>query len=173
MTALAAFRSPLGPIAVEATDRGVCGVTVRPGRRAHAAGPARPPLSPAQRAHLDAALAALRDYFGGRPPALPALDLAGSAFDLAVWRALVEIPWGEAWTYGELAERVGAPGAARAVGAANGRNPVAILVPCHRVVAARGLGGYAGGLEVKRWLLAHEAGHAPALRPVAAGRGRG
>ena len=68
-------------------------------------------------------------------------------------------------TYGALAEALGRPGAARAVGSANGKNPVAILVPCHRVVAAHGrLGGYSGGLEVKRKLLAHEAAHGPVLR---------
>ena len=72
---------------------------------------------------------------------------------------------GETRTYGELAVRLGLPGAARAVGGANARNPVAILIPCHRVVAAGGrLGGYACGADVKRWLLAHEAGHAPALQ---------
>jgi methylated-DNA-[protein]-cysteine S-methyltransferase len=163
MTAAARFRSPLGPLSIEVTDAGLCGLLVDPvGMRA------RPAVTAAARGHLDAALAALTDYFAGRAPALPALDLRGSAFDLEVWRALVEIPYGETITYGELAARVGRPGAARAVGGANGRNPVAILVPCHRVVAAGGaLGGYAGGLARKRWLLAHEAGHSRALRSVA------
>jgi methylated-DNA-[protein]-cysteine S-methyltransferase len=145
---------------VEATDRGVCGVVL------HAARRARPAVTLAEQRHLDAGLAALRAYFKGRPPKLPTFDLAGSEFDRRVWQALLEIPWGETCTYGALAARLGAPGAARAVGAASGRNPVAILIPCHRVVAAAGLGGYSGGLEVKRWLLAHEAGHAPALRAM-------
>lgn len=160
MTAIARFRSPLGPIAVEATDRGVCGVRLRGG------GAASPPISLAEKRHLDAGLASLRDYFRGRAPELPELDLRGSAFDRRVWAALLEIPWGETCTYGALAARLGAAGAARAVGSANGRNPVAILVPCHRVVAARGLGGYAGGLAIKRWLLAHETAHSPALRAL-------
>ena len=85
-----------------------------------------------------------------------------------MWSGLLRIPFGETRTYGELAAALGIPSAARAVGAANGRNPIWILVPCHRVVAAGGaLGGYAGGLEAKRWLLAHEAGHAPILRAPA------
>src|SRR5699024_2824679 len=125
----------------------------------------RPAVTARAQEHLDAARAALTDYFAGRPPLLPALDLHGSAFDLEVWSALVTIPYGETITYGELAARIGKPSAARAVGSANGRNPVAILVPCHRVVASGGgLGGYAGGLARKRWLLAHEAGHSRALR---------
>jgi methylated-DNA-[protein]-cysteine S-methyltransferase len=159
MTALARFRSPLGTLAVEVTDGGLCGIARGDGGRPRAA------VTAAARAHLEAALGALDAYFAGASPRLPALDLRGSPFDLRVWAALLEIPFGETRTYGDLAARLGMPGAARAVGAANGRNPVWILVPCHRVVAAGGaLGGYAGGLETKRWLLAHEAGHAPALR---------
>jgi methylated-DNA-[protein]-cysteine S-methyltransferase len=162
MTALARFRSPLGPLSIEVTDAGVCGLLLDP-----AGVRARPAVTARSREHVDATLAALADYFAGREPALPPLDLHGSDFDLAVWRALTRIPYGETITYGELAAWIGKPSAARAVGAANGRNPVAILVPCHRVVAAGGaLGGYAGGLERKRWLLAHEAGHSRALRAV-------
>ena len=160
MTARTSLRSRIGPITVEATDRGVCGVVLR------GAGRARPALTLAEKKHLDAGLAALHAYFRGRSPKLPVFDLAGSDFDRKVWRALLEIAWGETCTYGALAARLGAPGAARAVGAASGRNPIAILIPCHRVVAATGLGGYSGGVDVKRWLLAHEAGHAPALRAV-------
>ena len=162
MTALARFRSPLGPLSVEVTETGLCGLLIDPdGARA------RPAVTAAAREHLEATLAALADYFAGRPPVLPALDLRGSAFDLVVWNALITIPYGETLTYGELAARIGKPSASRAVGAANGRNPVAILVPCHRVVASGGaLGGYAGGLARKRWLLAHEAGHSRALRAI-------
>ncbi len=159
MSAHLRFRSPVGPLALEATEAGLVGLHF--GDR----GPSRPGVSLKARAHLEEAEAALRDYFAGRPPRLPALDLRGSAFQRAVWAALLEIPWGEVRTYGELARALGAPGGARAVGGANHENPVAILVPCHRVVQAGGrLGGYGGGLEVKRWLLAHEAAHAPALR---------
>jgi methylated-DNA-[protein]-cysteine S-methyltransferase len=159
MTARLRYHSPVGLLAVEAGEEGLIGLSF--GDR----GPSRPGLSARARAHLDAARGALDDYFAGRPPALPALDLRGTPFQLQVWAALARIPWAEVRTYGEVARLLGRPGAARAVGGANHENPVAILVPCHRVVQSAGrLGGYGGGLEVKRWLLAHEAAHAPALR---------
>ncbi len=86
----------------------------------------------------------------------------GSPFQLSVWQMLCEIPYGEVISYGEIASRLEPPGVARAVGRANGENPIAIIVPCHRVVGADGsLTGYAGGIERKRWLLEHEARHAP------------
>jgi len=160
MTALARFRSPVGTLSVEATDAGIC--SIRFGGRDGA----RPPISRKTRHNLEAALQALADYFSGHAPLLPPLDLHGTEHQRIVWEALQAIPWGEVVTYGELAARIGSR-AARAVGSANGRNPVAILVPCHRVVAAGGrLGGYAGGVDVKAWLLAHEAAHGPALRPL-------
>ncbi len=159
MTALARYRSPVGTLSVEATDDGVC--SVRFGGRDGV----RPPISKKTRDNLEAGLRALADYFAGRPPLLPRLDLHGTEHQRIVWDALLGVPWGETITYGELAERLGSRGA-RAVGSANAQNPVAILVPCHRVVAAGGrLGGYAGGVEVKQWLLAHEAAHGPVLRP--------
>jgi len=90
------------------------------------------------------------------------LDLRGSEFQRAVWRRLTEIPFGETTTYGRLAAELGRPGAARAVGLANHDNPIAIVVPCHRVIGADGsLTGYAGGLGLKRWLLDHERSNAP------------
>ena len=89
-------------------------------------------------------------------PDLP-VDLRGTAFQMRVWAALRAIPTGQTPTYAELAARIGSPKASRAVGSANGRNPVAVIVPCHLVVAANGLGGYAGGLERKEKLLALEA----------------
>jgi methylated-DNA-[protein]-cysteine S-methyltransferase len=85
--------------------------------------------------------------------------MAGSPFQRRVWRALQEIPYGETTSYGEIARRVGVPSAPRAVGVANGQNPVAVIVPCHRVIGADGsLTGYGGGLERKRRLLDLEAG---------------
>ncbi len=159
MTARLRIRSPVGVLCVEAGDQGVFGLSFSD------RGPSRAGVSARARAHLEAAEEALATYFAGQPPRLPVLDLRGSPFQLAVWRALREIPWGDVRTYGEIAAVLGRAGGARAVGAANGRNPVAILVPCHRVVQAGGrLGGFSAGIEVKRWLLAHEAAHAPALR---------
>ena len=123
---------------------------------------------PDDAARDDAPFAAAREqlaaYFAGELTAfdLP-LRLGGSAFERRVWAALREIPHGTTTTYGELADRIGEPGKARAVGWANSRNPVAIVVPCHRVIGARGaLTGYAGGLDRKRALLVHEG----ALLPV-------
>jgi methylated-DNA-[protein]-cysteine S-methyltransferase len=109
-------------------------------------------------ASLTEARRQLAAYFAGELRAF-ALPLAphGSEFQRKVWAALAEIPFGATATYGELARRLGAPQHARAVGHANGRNPLSILVPCHRVIGASGaLTGYAGGVERKRWLLAHE-----------------
>jgi methylated-DNA-[protein]-cysteine S-methyltransferase len=103
----------------------------------------------------------LAEYFAGARRAfdLP-MRLKGTAFQQRVWRELTEIPYGETWSYGQLAQRINKPSASRAVGLANGRNPISILVPCHRVIGANGsLTGYGGGLERKQWLLAHEGLH--------------
>lgn len=102
----------------------------------------------------------LGEYFDGARTTfdLP-LDLQGTSFQRQVWDELTRIPFGATRTYGEIARRVGAPSASRAVGAANGRNPVAIVVPCHRVIGANGdLTGFGGGMARKEWLLKHEAG---------------
>lgn len=109
---------------------------------------------------------ALARYFAGDLAALDAVVVAtgGSAFQNSVWAALRAIPAGSTTSYGVLAARLGNPGASRAVGLANGSNPVGIVVPCHRVIGAGGvLGGYAGGIERKRWLLMHEGGLPSAL----------
>jgi methylated-DNA-[protein]-cysteine S-methyltransferase len=105
------------------------------------------------------AASALRRYLGGDRRALEVVpvDLAGTEFQRDVWAALRSVPAGTTVTYSELARRVGRPTAVRAVGAANGANPVSLFVPCHRVVGKDGLRGYAGGLTRKEWLLAHEA----------------
>lgn len=116
---------------------------------------------------LAAARAQLEEYFAGSRTEfdLP-LDPVGTPFQLAVWEVLRTIRFGETISYGEQARRLGDPRRARAVGAANGRNPLSIVVPCHRVVAANGaLTGFGGGLPAKAWLLDHEAfggGHPPA-----------
>ena len=98
-------------------------------------------------------------YFAGDFAALDglAIDCGGTAFQQAVWTALRRVPAGRTTTYGELARAIGAPSAVRAVGAANGANPVAIVLPCHRVIGSDGsLTGYGGGIDRKRWLLRHE-----------------
>ena len=105
----------------------------------------------------------LREYAIGRRRVFTVpLAPEGTAFDAKVWSALRKIPYGQTRTYTDIAKQIGKPGAARAVGAANGRNPIPIIVPCHRVVASGGkLGGYGGGLPLKRTLLALEAGSPP------------
>ena len=106
----------------------------------------------------DAAARQLSEYFAGDRTDFD-LDLApsGTDFQRKVWTALSQIPYGTTESYGQLALRIGQPTASRAVGLANGRNPIAIVVPCHRVIGSSGtLTGYAGGLERKRWLLEHE-----------------
>ena len=98
---------------------------------------------------------------GAAPAGVREAVTGGTAFQRRVWAALTEIPAGRTETYGQLAARIGAPTAVRAVGLANGANPVGVIVPCHRVVGASGkLTGYAGGLERKKWLLEHEGARA-------------
>ena len=108
--------------------------------------------------------AALTAYFGGDLAAiekLPVSESAGTPFQRSVWRALRGIPCGESRSYGDIARAIGRPSAVRAVGLANGSNPICIVVPCHRVIGSNGkLVGYGGGVERKRWLLTHEK-HAP------------
>ncbi|MGH9061287.1 MAG: methylated-DNA--[protein]-cysteine S-methyltransferase, partial [Acidimicrobiales bacterium] len=107
------------------------------------------------------AVAQLDAYFAGTLTRfdLP-LRMQGTAFQRQVWSALCEIPYGQTWSYGQLADRIGNSKACRAVGLANGRNPVSIVVPCHRVIGADGsLTGYGGGVDRKAWLLGHERAH--------------
>lgn len=120
---------------------------------------------------LSACACQLEEYFAGRRTVFEVpLALEGTAFQLEVWGALRGIPFGRTVSYGEIARMVGRPAAARAVGAADGANPVSIIIPCHRVIGADGrLTGYGGGLNRKEWLLRHERGWAEA----AAGEGPG
>lgn len=102
----------------------------------------------------------LQEYFSGHRKSFSMpLDMRGTPFQKQVWTALLDIPFGETRSYGELAKQIGYPAASRAVGAANGRNPISIIVPCHRVIGSSGsLTGFAGGLEIKARLLALERG---------------
>jgi methylated-DNA-[protein]-cysteine S-methyltransferase len=144
--------SPVGTLCLCAEDDQLVGLYL----------PDRPARS-APRGHggvLARAAAQLTEYFAGerRDFDLP-LAPSGTEFQRAVWRALAEIPFGATCSYGDLARSLGRPSASRAVGAANGRNPISIILPCHRVIGASGeLTGYGGGLPMKRWLLDHERG---------------
>jgi methylated-DNA-[protein]-cysteine S-methyltransferase len=148
--------SPVGELLLVADDTGLCSVSMLPWDEApDTAGMSRDDDGPV----LAEARRQLTEYFTGTRTDfdLP-LSMHGSEFQRRVWRALTEIPYGETWSYGQLAEHLGDPKLTRAVGAANGRNPVAVVVPCHRVIGADGkLVGYAGGLDRKKTLLAHEA----------------
>ena len=149
------FDSPLGPLTAVENDAGLAGVYMAEHKR----GPARETIgervSVSGSPVLAATAAQLGEYFAGslREFSLP-LAPAGSAFQQRVWAVLREIPYGELRSYGELAAILGDPSMAQAVGSANGRNPISIIVPCHRVVGSDGsLVGYAGGLERKQFLL--------------------
>lgn len=109
-------------------------------------------------APLQLAMSELRRYFAGERVRFTCpLNLHGTSFQVAVWQALCHIPYGETASYGDIARTIGRPTACRAVGAANGANPVAIIVPCHRVIGSNGtLTGYGGGLPTKSWLLTLE-----------------
>lgn len=110
------------------------------------------------------ASSAIHAYFSGNMSAINTLEVAtgGTDFQREVWQALRDIPYGETISYGELSLRIGRPKAVRAVGMANGANPISIVVPCHRVIGSnRSLTGYGGGLDRKRWLLEHEQAYHP------------
>ncbi|HZP48034.1 MAG TPA: methylated-DNA--[protein]-cysteine S-methyltransferase [Vicinamibacterales bacterium] len=175
----ATVETPLGPMLALASERGLCALeftrcltpTAEPGVR-HPTQQRLPKLDARLKRHFpphqiidresDAIARArqwLERYFHGAAAAvddLP-LDMHGADFERRVWQALLTIPPGETRSYGALAHALGSPGAARAVGLANGANPIAIIVPCHRVIGSNGsLTGYGGGLDRKTWLLDHE-----------------
>src|SRR5690242_3335267 len=169
---LTVTQTPVGPMALYALDGQLVGLTLDGGHGAEH------PVARHLARHLgafttreapDAAGAATRlaRYFAGEPGALDEqpVRLLGTAFQSSVWSALRRIPAGETRSYGGLAKSLGKPDSVRAVAAANGANPVAVFVPCHRVIAADGtLWGYGGGLPMKQWLLRHEGA---AFRPLA------
>jgi methylated-DNA-[protein]-cysteine S-methyltransferase len=148
--------SPVGTLTLAATNDGLVAIlweNDRPGR-------VRLPRAAEANGHpvLVEAERQLNEYFAGRRTTFDLkLDLSGTVFQRKVWKALTTIPFGETRSYAEVAQQIGNPTAARAVGAANSRNPVSIVTPCHRVVGSSGaLTGFAGGLEVKARLLALE-----------------
>ncbi|KND59311.1 Methylated-DNA-protein-cysteine methyltransferase [Candidatus Burkholderia verschuerenii] len=154
--------SPLGPILYRAENDALTGLYFV-GQKHYPKGIAEPALSDSRAVSrvIGQARDEVDEYFAGaRQTFSIALNLGGTPFQRQVWDQLRQIPFGEAWTYGDLARRLGLPpGASRAVGGANGRNPVAIIVPCHRVIGGNGeLTGYAGGVDRKRHLLTLEGG---------------
>lgn len=146
--------SPVGPLRLYASDSGLTAIYLEN----HKGAPTLDASESENHPVLAEARLQLAEYFAGERVSFDVpLAASGTPFQLRVWAALREIPLGSTWSYSDLARHIGCPGAARAVGAANGRNPLSIIVPCHRVVGANGtLTGYAGGVDAKRWLLAHE-----------------
>jgi methylated-DNA-[protein]-cysteine S-methyltransferase len=161
--AFTAIPSPVGRLKLVGNDKGLAALLWENDnpRRVRFAEPKEHSSHPV----LAEAARQLAEYFERRRRAFTIpLAFAGTDFQRAVWRALLTIPYGETRTYGEIARQIGAPTAMRAVGAANGRNPIAIIAPCHRVIGASGaLTGFAGGLAAKRTLLDLEAGASPDL----------
>lgn len=161
-TTFARFASPVGELVLTASDTGLTGIYFPTSRHGPAPieradwveddgrGPASAILARARRQ--------LEEYFAGKRTTFDVpLEPTGTPFEQRVWEALRAIPYGTTTSYGVLARQLGDPHATRAVGAANGRNPIPIIVPCHRVVGARGeLTGFGGGIDRKRWLLEHE-----------------
>lgn len=155
------MESPIGLLQLRGTEHGLTGIFMEKHR--HGPEPADQLDWQRDDALFAGPRAQLADYFAGRRTIFDlAIDrdaLGGTLFQRRVWSELERIPYGVTISYGELAKRIGNPDAVRAVGLANGRNPLSIVVPCHRVIGANGtLTGYGGGLERKRWLLSLEQG---------------
>jgi len=150
--------TPVGVLTLIASDRGITHILFEKEKETDASLRSDVPPAGGTDEVLDEAVSQLQEYFAGarREFDLP-LDLDGTDFQREAWLALADVPYGETTTYGEQAQRIGRPGAFRAVGAANGRNPVPIVLPCHRIIGADGsLTGFGGGLDVKQQLLDHE-----------------
>ena len=153
--------SPVGDLTIVASNDGLRAVlwpAERDGRVSFAE-----EVEPGTHPVIDSTIAQLGEYLAGSRQTFDVpLDLVGTDFQQEVWAGLCKIPFGETQSYGELADELDRPGAARAVGAATGRNPISIIVPCHRLVGSSGkLTGFAGGIDTKRWLLEHESGELP------------
>ncbi len=150
------MKSPVGELKLVASDKGLAAILWQDDN------PARVRLGilteDSRHAVLEETRRQLDDYFAGKRKEFSVpLDFSGTDFQKKVWQALLRIPFGETRSYAEIAKDIGNPKAVRAVGAANGRNPISIIAPCHRVIGANGtLTGFAGGLEAKSYLLDHE-----------------
>jgi methylated-DNA-[protein]-cysteine S-methyltransferase len=155
--AVATLKTPIGPIRVGAHEGGIARVLFDTQKDEVLV--LDPSPSNAAQKHLDAALGALTDYFEGKRKVFDDLSLApsGTDFQLSVWQALLSLGFGQTCAYRDIATQIGNPKAVRAVGLANGKNPIPVIVPCHRVIGANGsLTGFGGGLPAKKWLLEHE-----------------
>lgn len=162
--AIATLDTPIGPIRVAAHPGGLARVLFDTQKEEVLEEDPNP--SDEAKQHLEAALKALKEYFADERQSFDDLTLApqGTDFQLSVWRALLEIGYGDTCAYRDIATSIGNPKAVRAVGLANGKNPIPVIVPCHRVIGANGtLTGFGGGLPAKKWLLEHEGALAGSL----------
>lgn len=150
--------SPLGTLLIAASDSGICGIYFEEHKHFKGKEGWLHTPTPLALPHLENAARQLDQYFAGQRQVFDvALDVSGTTFQRSVWTALSAIPFGHSISYAQHAQRLGSPKALRAVGAAIGKNPVSIVVPCHRVIASTGaVTGYAGGVARKRFLLALE-----------------
>lgn len=151
MNYYAYLKSPIGLLEIVANDKAIIQIT--------SASKRSPTTQKDPPAHLKQCLLQLEQYFSGERVEfdLP-LEASGSEFQKKVWKQLEKIPYGKTCSYGDIAKKINKLGAQRAVGGANNKNPIMIVIPCHRVIGSSGqLVGYGGGLEKKRWLLSHEA----------------
>jgi len=155
--AVATLDTPIGRIRIGAHEGGLARVLFDTQRDEELT--IDPSPSATAKAHLQSAIAALSEYFGGKRTSFEELTLApaGTDFQLSVWQALLSLRFGETCAYRDIANKIENPKAVRAVGLANGKNPIPVIVPCHRVIGADGsLTGFGGGLPAKKWLLEHE-----------------
>jgi methylated-DNA-[protein]-cysteine S-methyltransferase len=152
-TASRTITSPVGKLVLLASEAGLAGLFF-----GHRLDEHRPPSDDAKNMHLNAAEAQLAEYFSGKRNQFEVLfDVRGTEFQKSVWGELSRIPFGTTRSYRDIAEAIGNPKSVRAIGLANGSNPISIIVPCHRVIGANGaLTGFGGGLDIKRQLLVHE-----------------
>jgi len=156
-------RSPIGVLHLFATDCGICGLTFQESAEKNTLAfqmASKDQLDPKRTELLDEAILQLDEYFAGMRTVfdVPLDIITGTPYQQKVWKALRKIPYGKTWSYKQLASKTGNPQAARAVGGANNKNPIAVIVPCHRVIGSSGnLVGFAGGLDVKQQLLDLEA----------------
>ena len=165
---IAHYESPLGRLVMVTRGKVLCGLGFEDpsGRLLQKLERRYGPTVLTQSDKVSASLGALEAYFAGEVQALDELKVKprGTEFQMRVWRVLRSVPPGETISYLDLAEAAGCPRGARAVGSANGANPICLVLPCHRVIAADGtLGGYGGGLWRKAWLLRHEGVHVPGM----------
>jgi methylated-DNA-[protein]-cysteine S-methyltransferase len=156
--------SPVGKLVAIASEKGLCVLAFQDGLdlKFPIKGNARPVFTDHFNKTLEETQLWLKHYFSKKFSKLkfPAFDLAGSSFAISAWKALCEIPVGKTESYGQLAKKIHSANAARAIGRVMNQNPIAIIIPCHRVIGSNGkLTGYAGGLHRKEWLLRHEGFH--------------